>query len=567
MKPFNLSTFQPFNLSTFQPFNLNDRFLLFYQLRRVLCLIMSYFLFISLNLGQLTNTYTLRLTENCFSDSNLENGDPAINVGVRVQPYDPQVGGPQKPAPTAPPTQLSDINGLVSFNLACNNSSYAVYYRIGGAWTDYYSILEIDCSDAVNPYFSTVKLPSNFRIEEWVSCDQGTGFLPSELFARKVGCEQGLDIHIPNQFFSGTGMQPNEFILDVNRVNRNTGQMSDFTSFSFEADDNNAGKITAASSNNEVYLVNCPSGTSHLYIDFDQIMENKSGPFECGQSVNLDVSLGVKCADQPSRLPVWHEAWIEYTFNSLNSPIQFVFETRPSVDAQNGSPYQNGDPNDGILLNIDTDPNGSGQGPLLGNASGGISVEVNNNQLDCIESVEVYLYEYDSCTAAFDPENGLVTPGSGLTNPEDITNQFTPTNSFADVNFSTDIIGAPLDSNTCYYVELVAENVCGAVFTTGGRFQTGSCNYCRVVKEAPTSIKVYPTYFQQGEDVNLVFDKSTLSRGTIQVYDMKGILKTEETFQRYTKSYQMSTLDLNPGLYFVDIKIDGLHEVIKLVVQ
>jgi len=522
---------------------------------------------VSDSFGQLTNTYNLTLTQECITGES-EIGGPIQGVGVRVQPYDPQVGGPQKPASTAPPTQLSDVNGKVSFSLACNNSAYAVYYRIGGAWTDYYSILEIDCTDGINPYFNMVKLPSNFRIESWGSCDAGTGFLPSQLFAIDVGCEQGLDIHIPNQFFSGSSnpIQTHEFILDVNRVNRNTGQMSDYTSFSFTATDNNAGKIAAASTNNEVYLVNCPNGTSHLYIDFAQIMENNSGSFECGQSLNLDVSLGVRCA-QASRLPVWHEAWIEYTFNTLNSPIQFVFETRPSVDAQNGSPYQNGDPNDGILLNIDTDPNGSGQGPLLGNVSGGISVEVDNDQLDCIESVEVYLYEYESCSAVFDPDNGLVTPGSGLTNPIDITNQFTPTNSFADVQFSTDIIGGPLDQNTCYYVELVAESVCGSVFTTGGRFQTGSCSFCRIVKVAATSVKAYPTHFQQGENINLVFDKPTLSRGMIQVYDMNGILKTEETFPNHSKSYSMSTLHLNPGVYLLDIKVDGLHEGIKVVVQ
>jgi hypothetical protein len=563
MKPFNLSTFQPFNLSTFQPFNsiVSKCWKLTF-----FTLVLFIFLSVSDSFGQLTNTYNLTLTQECNGESEI--GGPIQGVGVRVQPYDPQVGGPQKPAPTAPPTQLSDVNGKVSFSLACNNSAYAVYYRIGGAWTDYYSILEIDCTDGINPYFNMVKLPSNFRIESWGSCDAGTGFLPSQLFAIDVGCEQGLDIHIPNQFFSGSSkqIQTHEFILDVNRVNRNTGQMSDYTSFSFTATDNNAGKIAAASTNNEVYLVNCPNGTSHLYIDFAQIMENNSGSFECGQSLNLDVSLGVRCA-QASRLPVWHEAWIEYTFNTLNSPIQFVFETRPSVDAQNGSPYQNGDPNDGILLNIDTDPNGSGQGPLLGNVSGGISVEVDNDQLDCIESVEVYLYEYESCSAVFDPDNGLVTPGSGLTNPIDITNQFTPTNSFADVQFSTDIIGGQLDQNTCYYVELVAESVCGSVFTTGGRFQTGSCSFCRIVKVAATSVKAYPTHFQQGENINLVFDKPTLSRGMIQVYDMNGILKTEETFPNHSKSYSMSTLHLNPGVYLLDIKVDGLHEGIKVVVQ
>ena len=555
-----ISTFQPFNLSTFNSsVSKGGKRILF-------SLIFLIFLCSSDSFAQLTNTYNLRLTENCTSPTNLENGDPAINVGVRVQPYDPQVGGPQKPAPTTPPTQLSDINGRVSFSLPCNNSAYAVYYRIGGAWTDYYSILEIDCTDGVNPYFNTVKLPSNFTIREWLSCDALTGFLPSELFARQVGCEQGLDIHIPNQFFSGMGTQEHEFILDVNRVNRNTGQMSDYTSFSFTADDDNSGKMAAASNNNEVYLVNCPNGTSHLYIDFAQIMENNSGSFECGQSLNLDVSLGVKC-NQPSRLPVWHEAWIEYTFNTVNSPIQFVFETRPSVDAQNGSPYQNGDPNDGFLLNIDTDPNGNGQGPLLGNASGGISVEVDNNQLDCIESVEVYLYEYESCSAPFDPQNGLVTPGSGLTNPIDITNQFTPTNSFADVQFSTDITAGQLDQNTCYYVELVVESVCGAVFTTGGRFQTGACGFCRIVKEAPTSVKVYPTYFQQGEDVTLVFDKSTISPGTIQVYDMKGILITKKILPSQSKSHSMNTLNLDAGVYLLDIQVDGLHEAIKVVVQ
>ena len=67
--------------------------------------------------------------------------------------------------------------------------------------------------------------------------------------------------------------------------------------------------------------------------------------------------------------------------------------------------------------------------------------------------------------------------------------------------------------------------------------------------------------------VNLIFDKPTISPGTIQVYDMKGILKTEESFPSHSKSYQMSTLNLNAGVYLADIKVDGLHEVVKMVVQ
>jgi hypothetical protein len=516
--------------------------------------------------GQLTNSYSLVLTQDCGPASGTEVGAPYPNVGVKIKPYNPQVGGPQKPHPTAQPNQTSNQNGSIYFSsLSCSTGSFSLHYKIGGVWMDYYSILEVDCTDGQSSYFNTVKLPSDFSIREWLSCDEGTRFLPHGPFAHEAGCEQGLDIHIPNHFFSGTGDDAHEFILDVNRVNRNTGQVSDYATYSFTADDDAAGKLGAA---NEpyVYLDNCSSGSSTLYISFDEFMEANSGSFECGESIDLDVSLGVRCPT-PDKIPVWSLAWVDYTFNTLNSPFQFVFKTRPSVDAQNGAPYQNGDPNDGILLNIDTDPNGSGQGPLLGNASATIQVEVDNSQLDCIESVEVYLYEYESCSAVFDPVNGLVSPGPGLTNPFDITNQFTPTNSFADVIFSTDILGGELNQNTCYYVELVAESVCGSTFETGGRFQTGSCSYCREIVDAPTATQIYPTYLKQGENLNMVFDKATLSEGTIQVHNMKGMLMTEQTISSQTKSYQMNTSNLTPGMYIVNIKVDGLDKFEKIVVQ
>lgn len=42
---------------------------------------------------------------------------------------------------------------------------------------------------------------------------------------------------------------------------------------------------------------------------------------------------------------------------------------------------------------------------------------------------------------------------------------------------------------------------------------------------------------------------------------------TDKTIPSQTKSCQMNTSNLTPGMYLVDIAVDGLHEIKQIVVQ
>jgi len=523
--------------------------------------------------SQLSDVYELKLTKECPGSGEEFGGTPFAYVGLKVLNYDPQLGLPPKPHHTVKPTLYADINGEVTLTLSCSSSAYAIYYYISGEWRDYFTILETDCTDPTGTYIKGVKLPGNFNIREWVSCDygsNGTRYIAAGPFGRSVDCDQ-MNIHIPNQFFTGAyGTQENEFILKVNRVNRLTGQVSHLTSFSFTAENNSMGKLNAANLNSELNIETCASGTSNLYIDFNQVVSNalsgSSSTIGCGDIIYFDVSLGVKCLS-PDYLPIWHLGWIDYTYNYLDSEFPLNLKTTADVDAQNGSPYQNIDPYDGILLNVATDPNGSLVGPLLGNGTGAFDIEVNSDLIGCIESVKAFLYKYETCSAPFDPSGGLVQPVGDGANPYDLTNQFSPTNTTATVVFSAGLAGQPLDVNSCYYIEIEVENSCGEIFTSGGRFRTGSCTYCRTVKDKLSSIQVFPTQLDRGSIINIKFDTATLSRGYIRITDIRGMLQSEHDIPSESKTHQINALNLTPGMYLVDIAVDGLHEIKQIVVQ
>lgn len=518
--------------------------------------------------SQLTNSYQLHLVEDCGGASGTEIGVPYVNVGVKLQPYNPQIGGPQKPHPTAQPTQFSDQFGNVFLNnLSCVTKSFTVHFQISGVWLDYYSIIEVDCTDGQPSYFNVVKLPDNYTIREWVSCDQGTRFIPNGPFGRDVHCDE-MKIHIPNQFFSNAG-DNHEIILEVNRVNRNTGQVSHLTTFSFISSDDPSQKPMLAGGNENLGIENCSSGSSNLFIDFHKVMDNaiKNSSIGCNQLLNLDVSLGIKCTD-PTSIPVWHLGWVNYTVNNIVEGFDFDFTATTIVDGYNIPPYQNGSSSDGLLNNVDTDPNGTGQGPILGDNSAGIEIEVDQNKLNCLQRVLVYLYKYESCTAPWDPQNSLVPPGPNRSNPIDITNQFSSSNQFANVAFSSDIVGGLLDQESCYYVEVVVQNTCGRTYTTGGRFNvTNNCSFCRRISKSPTSVKVYPTVVNGNSEINVSFDHKTLTDGKVLIFDMKGLKHSDQKLPKQTKTAQVNLSNLTPGTYMTQIIVDGIYQTTRIVVQ
>src|SRR6056297_2122690 len=236
LRHFDTSTLRHFDTSTLRHFKLN-KFLLNY-LHSIAFPLLVFLSFTMNGYSQLSVVYELKLTKECPGSGEEFGGTPFAYVGLKVLNYDPQLGLPPKPHHTVKPTLYADINGEVTLTLSCRSSAYAIYYYISGEWRDYFTILETDCTDPTGTYIKGVKLPGNFNIREWVSCDygsNGTRYIAAGPFGRSVDCDQ-MNIHIPNQFFTGAyGTQENEFILKVNRVNRLTGQVSHLTSFSFTA--------------------------------------------------------------------------------------------------------------------------------------------------------------------------------------------------------------------------------------------------------------------------------------------------------------------------------------------
>jgi len=293
-------------------------------------------------------------------------------------------------------------------------------------------------------------------------------------------------------------------------------------------------------------------------------------------SITLNISLYC-CGDNESFVD------LSYTFIwqpdvTIPDPL-FYFSTGNFVEGLNdGTKYDNGNSTDNLLINADNDPTQfTGNGPILGRVSLGLTFVEEIANSACLEKFTVQFYEFTQCDlvdwAAGDPmtydhDNDPETPEIS---EFDVTGEVTEDGYTVSLfDLPTDANGNPVitfDISSCYYVKVRMHNKCGDVIEEYGRFNTASCNFCRLVQDGlePLEATIYPSVVQ--DRINIQLSRKSNSETEVSIFDVSGRPIKQRVFDANNTQLEINSLNAPSGMYFIQIKSMNFEKVSKIFIQ
>jgi|GEM_PF-1913382 hypothetical protein len=302
----------------------------------------------------------------------------------------------------------------------------------------------------------------------------------------------------------------------------------------------------------------------------------------CEEPSNITLNINLYCCseDGPSDEPFVN---LSYTFIwqpdvTIPDPL-FYFSTGNLTEAMNnGTVYDNGNQTDNLLINFDNTPTQfTGNGPILGRVSLGLTFVEEIVNSACLEKFTVEFFEFTQCDlvdwAAGDPmtydhDNDPETPEIS---EMDVTGEVTEDGYTVSLfDLPTDPNGNPVitfDISSCYYVKVKMHNKCGDVIEEYGRFNTASCNFCRLVQEEapPLEATVYPSVVR--DRINIQLSRSSNSETEVSIYDVSGRPIGQRVFDANNTQLQINSLNVSSGMYFIQIKSGDFEKVSKIFIQ
>lgn len=517
-----------------------------------------------------------------------ESGDeetPLPNVGVHMVNYDGLTGTPPKPGPTTSPNWgYTSSGGWAGTRLCCDQEEVALWFKPPGASEYRESFVLIDLSDygcgEASYAYLTVNLIDDFEIRKWDGCGNGTSYIPhGPLQTGNDVCAENYYINIPNQFYSDEYAS----VLRIEKVNRTTGAKQLIVETSPTCLTDLAGMDDFQQNQDEIYADECEDIQGNYLKLFYNLHDYMGNFFDCEETIYLDVSLGIKCCNGDGLIN-WHTGYLNYESAVPQADLDFNYKVTPTAEAySNGTVYDNGTQGDGIVLNIDQDYCGQADGPVIGDVFGQIHLEVYEIYEECIESITLKLYKYNSCDFSIDCDyetdsscdidgdfdcdiDDLVANGDvTYIGSADLTQNYISSPQSNEMTYTlSQIKGSAFDMNSCYFTELIYETTCNKI-SHGGRFRTNNCSWCKIEKDAATTVNMFPN--PTSDFLFIEFDKPLLNTGRIEIINLYGQKVYDSKLERDTKLFKYDMSEYTPGVYLIHTKSANIDETTKIIIH
>lgn len=299
----------------------------------------------------------------------------------------------------------------------------------------------------------------------------------------------------------------------------------------------------------------------------------------CEKPSNITLNISLYCCGETESFVDLSYTFIWQPDVTLPDPLFYFSTENNTVEAFNdGTKYDNGIADDDLLINADSDPNSyTGNGPILGRLSLGLNFLEEISNFACWEKFTVEFFEFPQCDMVdwanatpmtYDHDNNPATPERSVI---DVTEEVTENGYSVSVfDLPADSIGHPFitfDISSCYYVKAEIHNKCGDIFEEYGRFNTASCNFCRLVQEEapPLEAKVYPSIVQ--DQINIQLSRKSNSETEVSIFDVSGRPIEQRVFDVNNTQLEINSLNAPSGMYFIQIKSGDFEKVSKIFIQ
>ena len=136
--------------------------------------------------------------------------------------------------------------------------------------------------------------------------------------------------------------------------------------------------------------------------------------------------------------------------------------------------------------------------------------------------------------------------------------------------------GYTITEDLSYYVKPSTGDVWKIQFTGFDGSETGNVYFAKMIivnvgvdEETGSTVSVYPNIIDRGSDFDIVVDNRENSSVNISIIDMQGrtIRNIENPDFSGFRSYRQGSTEIAPGMYFINVEINGKQTVSKFIVR